>query len=41
MSGTEKGPAFEKMLAIPEIVNTVKMTSVAEMAVEYDVPAQY
>lgn len=41
MSGTEKAPAFEKFLAIPEITNTVKMTNVAEMAVEYNIPAQY
>ncbi|KAK3295294.1 uncharacterized protein B0H64DRAFT_322350 [Chaetomium fimeti] len=38
VAGIEKPPAYEKLLALPEIHNTVKMTSVSEMAFEYNVP---
>jgi FAD/FMN-containing dehydrogenase len=40
VAGIEKPPAYEKWLALPEILNTVKMTSVSEMAFEYNIPAQ-
>lgn len=39
--GVEKAPAYEKWLALPEIMGTVKMTSVSEMAFEYNIPADY
>jgi hypothetical protein len=41
MAGMEKPPAYDKWLALPEIVNTVKMTTISEMAFEYNVPANY
>lgn len=41
MSGTKRAPAYEKCMAIPEMTNTVKTTSIADMAVEYNIPAQY
>jgi FAD/FMN-containing dehydrogenase len=40
VAGIEKPPAYEKWLAFPEILTTVKMTSVSEMAFEYNIPAQ-
>ncbi|KAL2200173.1 hypothetical protein P885DRAFT_28222 [Corynascus similis CBS 632.67] len=40
VAGIEKPPAYEKWLALPEILNTVKMTSVSEMAFEYSIPPQ-
>ncbi|KAG9252672.1 uncharacterized protein F5Z01DRAFT_222314 [Emericellopsis atlantica] len=41
MAGIEKPPAYEKWLALPEIMNTVKMTTISEMAFEYNIPANY
>lgn len=41
VAGVEKAPAYEKWLALPEIMNTIKTTSVAEMAAEYNIPAGY
>lgn len=41
MEGIEKPPAYEKWLALPEILNTVKMTTISEMAFEYNIPANY
>jgi hypothetical protein len=38
VAGIEKPPAYDNWLALPEILNTVKMTSVSEMAFEYNVP---
>ncbi|KAK4234829.1 6-hydroxy-D-nicotine oxidase [Achaetomium macrosporum] len=38
--GIEKPPAYSKWLALPEILNTVKMTSISDMAFEYNIPAQ-
>ncbi|KAK3307410.1 uncharacterized protein B0T15DRAFT_492889 [Chaetomium strumarium] len=40
MVGIEKPPAYSKWLALPEILNTVKMTSISEMAFEYNIPAK-
>jgi FAD/FMN-containing dehydrogenase len=40
VAGIEKPPAYEKWLALPEILNTIKMTSVSDMAFEYNIPAQ-
>jgi FAD/FMN-containing dehydrogenase len=40
MVGIEKPPAYSKWLALPEMLNTVKMTSISEMAFEYNIPAQ-
>ncbi|KAH6838552.1 hypothetical protein B0I37DRAFT_394174 [Chaetomium sp. MPI-CAGE-AT-0009] len=40
VAGIEKPPAYEKWLAMPEILNTTKMTSVSEIALEYNVPAK-
>jgi hypothetical protein len=40
VAGVEKPPAYEKWLALPEILNTLKMTSVSDMAFEYNIPAQ-
>lgn len=39
VAGIEKPPAYDRWLALPEIMNTVKMTSVSEMAFEYNIPA--
>jgi hypothetical protein len=41
VAGIEKAPAYEKWLAIPEIMNTIKMTTVSEMAFEYNIPTHY
>jgi hypothetical protein len=41
LRGVEKAPAYEKWLALPEIMSTVKMTSVSEMAFEYNIPTHY
>ncbi|KAI8672946.1 hypothetical protein LRP88_02532 [Fusarium phalaenopsidis] len=41
IAGVEKPPAYEKWLALPEILNTVKMTTISEMAFEYNIPANY
>ncbi|KAF4120274.1 FAD/FMN-containing dehydrogenase [Geosmithia morbida] len=41
VAGVEKAPAYEKWLALPEIMNTVKMTSISEMAFEYNIPTNY
>ncbi len=40
VAGVERPPAYDKWLALPEILNTVKMTSVSEMAFEYNIPPQ-
>lgn len=39
VAGIEKAPPYEKFLALPELHNTAKMTSVSEMAFEYNMPA--
>ncbi|KAK7424527.1 hypothetical protein QQX98_000492 [Neonectria punicea] len=39
--GIERAPAYKQWLELPEMMNTVKMTSVSEMASEYNIPAQY
>ncbi|KAG7417235.1 hypothetical protein LZL87_007037 [Fusarium oxysporum] len=41
MEGIEKPPAYEKWLALPEILNTVKNTTLTEMAFEYNIPANF
>ncbi|KAJ4263057.1 hypothetical protein NW762_006670 [Fusarium torreyae] len=41
MEGVEKPKAYEKWLALPEIMNTVKDTTISEMAFEYNIPANY
>lgn len=41
MEGVEKPPAYEKWLALPEMLNTVKMTTISEMAFEYNIPTNY
>lgn len=40
VAGVERPPAYDNWLALPEILNTVKMTSVSEMAFEYNIPPQ-
>ncbi|KAK9783653.1 hypothetical protein SCAR479_00212 [Seiridium cardinale] len=34
-------PAYNKWQQIPQILNTIKMTSVSEMAYEYNIPSNY
>lgn len=41
MAGVEKPAAYEKWLALPEMASTVKMTTLTEMAFEYNIPANY
>lgn len=41
VGGVERAPAYQKFLEIPEILNTVKMTSISEMAFEYNIPSNY
>jgi hypothetical protein len=41
VSAVEKAPAYNKFLELPEIMNTSKMTTVHEMAVEYCIPPGY
>jgi FAD/FMN-containing dehydrogenase len=41
VGGVEKAPAYSKFAKIPEILNTVKMTSISEMAYEYNIPSNY
>ncbi|KAF5025129.1 hypothetical protein F66182_2830 [Fusarium sp. NRRL 66182] len=41
MAGVEKPQAYEKWLALPEIMNTVKNTTISEMAFEYNIPANF
>lgn len=41
VEGIEAPPAYDKWRAIPQIMNTIKMTTIAEMAHEYNVPANY
>lgn len=41
VAGVENAPAYKKWLAIPQMLNTVKMTSVSEMAFEYNIPSHY
>lgn len=38
VSAVEKAPAYNKFMALPEITNTVKTSSIHEMAVEYNIP---
>lgn len=40
VAGIERPPAYDKWLALPELFNQLKMTSVKEMAFEYNVPGQ-
>ncbi|KAH8662483.1 hypothetical protein BX600DRAFT_551239 [Xylariales sp. PMI_506] len=41
VDGIENPPAYDKWLAIPQIMNTVKITSISEMAFEYNIPKDY
>jgi len=41
VAGVEEPPAYKEWLAIPKMMSMVKMTSVSEMAFEYNIPAQY
>ncbi|KAF4962282.1 hypothetical protein FSARC_9635 [Fusarium sarcochroum] len=41
MEGVEKPKVYEKWLALPEIMSTVKDTTISEMAFEYNIPANY
>lgn len=41
IEGIETTPAYDKWRAIPQIMNTVEMTTIAEMAHKYNVPANY
>ncbi|KAH6676852.1 hypothetical protein F5X68DRAFT_157267 [Plectosphaerella plurivora] len=41
VGGVGKAPAYSKFAEIPEILNTVKMTSISEMAFEYNIPSNY
>lgn len=41
MEGVEKPAAYNKWLALPEITNSVKNTTITEMAFEYNIPANY
>jgi hypothetical protein len=41
MEGIEKPAAYKKWLALPEITNSVKNTTITEMAFEYNIPANY
>ncbi|KAK4455182.1 hypothetical protein QBC34DRAFT_465219 [Podospora aff. communis PSN243] len=41
MAGVENAPAYEKWLGIPEMMDTVKMTSISDMAFEYNIPSGY
>ncbi|KAK4161755.1 hypothetical protein QBC43DRAFT_357294 [Cladorrhinum sp. PSN259] len=38
VAGKEKPPAFQKWLEMPEVMNKIKMTSIKEMSVEYNIP---
>ncbi|KAM5347353.1 hypothetical protein ACJ41O_010358 [Fusarium nematophilum] len=41
VAGVESPPAYEKWIALPQIMSTVKMTTISEMAFEYNIPANY
>ncbi|ETS73771.1 hypothetical protein PFICI_14717 [Pestalotiopsis fici W106-1] len=41
IQGIEAAPAYDEWRAIPEIMNTVKKTTISEMAFEYNIPANY
>ncbi|KAI1840989.1 hypothetical protein JX266_012849 [Neoarthrinium moseri] len=41
VAGIESAPAYDQWRTIPETMNTIKMTSVSEMAFEYNMPAGY
>jgi len=41
MIGEEKPAAFDEWLALPEMMNTYKNTTIAEMAFEYNIPANH
>ncbi|KAK3688702.1 hypothetical protein B0T22DRAFT_160998 [Podospora appendiculata] len=41
VAGVARAPAYEKWLALPEMMNTIKTTSVSEMAFEYNIPTHY
>ncbi|KAK3325029.1 hypothetical protein B0H66DRAFT_491692, partial [Apodospora peruviana] len=41
VAGVENAPAYEKWLPLPQMLNTVKMTTVSEMAFEYNIPAGF
>lgn len=41
VAGIERPPAYDQWLALPEIVNKTKMTSMAEMATDYGIAAGY
>lgn len=41
MACTEKAPAYRKWLAIPEITNNAKITTVAELVAANNTPANY
>jgi hypothetical protein len=40
LAGIEQAPAYEKFLAMPSVVNTTKMTTVAAAVSEYDIAPQ-
>lgn len=41
MTATEKAPAYNKWLAMPEITNNAKVTTLAEMIAANNTPANY
>ena len=41
VAGVEKPPAYEKWLGLPEVTTTYKMTSIADIANDYNLPTQY
>jgi hypothetical protein len=41
VKGVANAPAYEKWLAIPEMMNTRKITTIKDMAFEYNIPANY
>jgi hypothetical protein len=41
VAGVEKPSAYKQWLELPSMMATVKMTSVSEMAFEYNIPAQH
>jgi len=41
VAGVERAPAYKKWLAFPEGMTTYKMTSIADVAADYNLPTHY
>lgn len=41
VAGVERAPVYDKWAALPQIMNTIKMTSISEMALEYNIPTHH